>query len=179
MDRLPAPLCSMIRLMRDAADFLACRWTVQHMKRMMRLPPDKVAEIQEKKFLSIVEYAYREIPFYKKHWDDAGVGPDDIRSIADIVKLPVITRQDVREGLRAGLFPGRGDRGRGRIFGTSGSTGVPLDVAYDRSSVLRIMLIFSPEMISAFSGLEIRSATLVILLTSDVLPPLGSVPKVM
>ncbi|OPX67161.1 MAG: AMP-binding enzyme [Methanoregulaceae archaeon PtaB.Bin056] len=172
MDRLPAPCRSTIRLARHAADFLAYLWTLQHLKRLFHLPPDKTAEIQEKKFLSLVKYAYREIPFFRQRWDDAGVGPDDIRTIADIVKLPVITRQEVREGFRAGLFLQKGNPEKSVIFQTSGSTGEPLEVVWDRLSMLRTMTYFSPGIVSEYSGLEIRSATFVVVLGHrDTIPP--------
>ncbi len=47
-------------------------------------PRDAMRKIQEEKFLEQVRHAYDNSPFYRKKFDDAGVKPDDVRSLDDI-----------------------------------------------------------------------------------------------
>jgi len=144
----------------------------RHLRTMIRLPPQEVARVQEEKFISLVRFAYREIPFYRKRWDAAGVNPADIRTIADIVKLPVISREEVREGFRAGLFSRAHDGTQNVVFQTSGSTGESLEVPWDRPSMLRIMTYFSPDIVGEYAGIEIRSATYIVVMGhGDTIPP--------
>ncbi len=52
--------------------------------------------IQGKKFLEQVRHAYDNSPFYRKKFDQAGVTPDDIRSLDDIRKLPFTTKDELK-----------------------------------------------------------------------------------
>ena len=45
-----------------------------------------------------VNHAYNGSPIYRKRLDEAGVGPDGVRSLDDIVKLPFTTARDLQEG---------------------------------------------------------------------------------
>jgi len=56
---------------------------------------DQLAALQLKKLQSLARYAYQQIPFYRKRFIDAGLGPEDIRALSDLQYLPPVTRQDV------------------------------------------------------------------------------------
>ncbi|MCJ7500802.1 hypothetical protein MUP29_11165 [bacterium] len=58
-------------------------------------PPERLEEMQLEKLRKLVCYAYHQIPFYKKHFDEAGIQPGDIRNTSDLKNLPAVTRQDV------------------------------------------------------------------------------------
>ena len=45
-----------------------------------------------------VEHAYRYVPHYRKALTAADVSPDDIRSVDDIHKLPILTKEEILEG---------------------------------------------------------------------------------
>ncbi len=53
---------------------------------------------------STVNRAFSRVPFYKERMRDAGVSPDDIGSVEDIVKLPFTTRDDISDNYPYGLF---------------------------------------------------------------------------
>ncbi len=172
MDRWPEPCDTVLRSVQHAVDLIAYLRTRWYIHRMIHLPPKKAARVQEEKFLALVRSAYQEIPFYRQRWNEAGVHPDDIRTIADIVKLPVISKEDVREGFRAGLFSQPGEELKYEVFETSGSTGEPLEVMWDRSSMIRAMTYFSPAIVSECSGMRIRSATYIVVMGHrDTIPP--------
>ncbi|MDD1666247.1 MAG: phenylacetate--CoA ligase [Methanomicrobiales archaeon] len=69
------------------------------------------------------------VPFYRKLLGDAGVGPGDIRTLADLGRLPFTGKKDLRGGYPFGFLavPLREVR---RIHTTSGTTGKPTVVGY-------------------------------------------------
>src|SRR3989338_5352351 len=56
----------------------------------------------EKKQLSdlkkLMEHAYANVLLYKEKWGKAGVTPDDLHTLSDLQKFPIITKKDFREG---------------------------------------------------------------------------------
>jgi len=71
-------------------------------------PVRNLERLQTRKMLATVEYAYRYVPFYRQAMDSAGVGPADIRSLADIRKLPITRREQLSENTDAFIsrYPG-------------------------------------------------------------------------
>ena len=51
-------------------------------------------ELQLKRLQKTVKIAYEKIPLYKQKFDDAGVKPEDIKTLKDIEKLPFTTKDD-------------------------------------------------------------------------------------
>jgi phenylacetate-CoA ligase len=89
----------------------------------------------------IVEHAYATVPFYRQRFDAAGVKPSDVRGRADLARLPLLTRDDVRAHF--GELRSSGPEGRGMREGhTSGTTGTPLSVGYDHDAVWATYAIF-------------------------------------
>lgn len=84
----------------------------------------------------VMQYAYERAPFYRRKWDEAGIHPDHIRSLEDFERVPVVTKQELRESqARAEPF---GDylcideSEVHHIHGTSGTTGRPTAFAIGR-----------------------------------------------
>ncbi len=85
----------------------------------------------------VTRHAWEHAPFYRRKWDDAGFHPDQLRSLEDFeAKVPVVTKQDLRESQRRS--PPFGDylcvpeRDVFHIHGTSGTTGRPTAFAIGR-----------------------------------------------
>ena len=57
---------------------------------------DAMIKLQNKRIKKLMKRAY-EIPFYKKRFDEASVTPDDINCAEDLAKLPVLTKDELRE----------------------------------------------------------------------------------
>ncbi len=88
---------------------------------------DELRSIQERQFVRLMKRGW-EIPFYQRLWGAKGIEPGDIRSLADITKLPVYDKTDLMASVAAsppyGDFAGRGVDPV--IFHTtSGTTGRP------------------------------------------------------
>jgi len=83
---------------------------------------------------SVVAHAWRETDFYRQRFREAGFEPGDLRSWEDLSRLPVLTKQDVRqqgERLLARSYSGK-VLARKR---TSGSTGVSLHLQVDDACI--------------------------------------------
>lgn len=74
------------------------------------------------------------VPFYKKAFAQAGVTPDDIKSLDDIRRLPFTTKADMRENYPLGLMAVE-RKDVARIHGSSGTTGKPTFVAYTHEDI--------------------------------------------
>ncbi|HPD75540.1 MAG TPA: phenylacetate--CoA ligase, partial [Methanoregulaceae archaeon] len=89
--------------------------------------------LQEKRLKTTVAQALK-VPFYKKQFAAAGIRPSDIRTIADIGKIPFTKKQDLREGYPFG-FLAVPLKEVVRIHTTSGTTGKPTVVGYTRKDL--------------------------------------------
>lgn len=92
-----------------------------------KMSRDELRALQEQRFATLMKRGW-EIPFYQRLWGAKGIEPGDIRSLDDIVKLPVHDKTDLMASVNAhppyGDFDGRGDAPV--IFHTtSGTTGRP------------------------------------------------------
>ncbi len=60
---------------------------------------ETIEQWQNDGLLDVVKRVYENVPFYRKKMEEAGVTPDDIKSTADLPKLPFLTKDDLRECL--------------------------------------------------------------------------------
>ncbi len=92
-----------------------------------------------KKLFDIIEYAYNGSDFYKKLYDNANVKPSDIKSVEDLIKLPIVTKSMIQENtdsVIADEFTKFPKSSRLDIKRTSGSTGKYLKIYwYDRDEI--------------------------------------------
>ena len=58
---------------------------------------DELRNLQEHKLKALVQHAWDHSPFYKKHFQEANITPDQIRTLDDIKKLPFLTKEDLRK----------------------------------------------------------------------------------
>lgn len=97
------------------------------------LSEDELLSIQWRKLKKLLDHSYNNVPYYRKKFDESGLKPDDIKSADDYSKLPVLAREDIRNN-RNDLIARNHSRQQLLSKTTSGSTGVPLDFAYDRDT---------------------------------------------
>ncbi len=74
------------------------------------------------------------VPCYQEKFRRAGVGPDDIHTLGDLVKLPFTTKEDLRLNYPYGMFAVP-MRDVVRIHSSSGTTGKPTVVGYSRKDL--------------------------------------------
>ena len=68
------------------------------------LKPKQLRSIQEERIRKIVRYAYRNVPFYRKRFDEAGVKPESIRTLDDVAKIPFTMKADLRDNYPLGIL---------------------------------------------------------------------------
>jgi len=68
------------------------------------LPREALKALQVKRLQQVLQRVYHTVGYYKKALDAAKVKPDDIKSLADLHKLPFTTHKDLRDNYPFGLF---------------------------------------------------------------------------
>ena len=96
-----------------------------------RWPSAALQEYQHGQLERLIRHAYDSVPFYRRVFDERGLTPRDIRTVRDLHKLPLLTREDVRENVSA-LISTRFRPGTLKPGRTSGTTGSPLQFYWDR-----------------------------------------------
>lgn len=162
------------RWLRKVRDLGVAYRIIFEQKRMFRLPEDRIREIQERRFLAVVDYAYQNVPFYRKRWDAAGISPADIRTLDDIEKLPITTKQDIRNGFPEETVSRRVNLADCLVLQTSGSAGEPCTVAWDRNFAIRFLTLTSPYFAGHYWGVKLKTATYAVVIgRGDTLPPVS------
>lgn len=95
---------------------------------------DELAALQSKRLKKTAASVYENVPFYREKFRQLGIKPDDIRSAADISKLPTTRKTDLRDNYPFGLFAvPRKDIVR--IHASSGTSGKATVVGYTRNDL--------------------------------------------
>jgi phenylacetate-CoA ligase len=89
------------------------------------LSHEDLEQLQNERLASLVRHAARCVPYYQELFGRLSLHPADIRTVADLSHLPILTKQDVRHHA-AGLLT-EGERPYWSTE-TSGSTGTPLTI---------------------------------------------------
>ena len=95
---------------------------------------DELRARQLERLQDTVRRVYAAVPHYTKAFDEAGVHPDDIRSLDDLAKLPFTDKLTLRDNYPFGLFAVPRERVV-RIHASSGTTGQPTVVGYTREDI--------------------------------------------
>lgn len=103
--------------------------------RNLRLEPSELQEIQRKRLRAIIKHAYENVPFYHRKFNEVCVKPDDVKSLADLSKLPIITKQDIQSAPLSDIIARNINLNKCTKRTTSGSTGFPLTIYVDHNTV--------------------------------------------
>jgi phenylacetate-CoA ligase len=88
------------------------------------MAPEALRKLQLERLKKTVKLCCESIPFYRKSFDEAGIEPEDVRTLDDLTKLPFTTKQDMRDAYPFGLFAIPVDDARvQRLHASSGTTG--------------------------------------------------------
>ncbi len=109
---------------------------LRHLKTLdgsKKRPLAQVQADQLQRLKRLLVHAYDNTPFYRRHFDSAAVKPSDIGSLADLQKVPLLTKDDIRangDDMIARTIP------RDQLVAkkTSGSTGVSVELFVDEAS---------------------------------------------
>jgi len=98
------------------------------------LPREALEALQIKRLKQVVQRVYHTVSFYRKAFDEAGVKPDDIKTLDDIKRLPFTTKQDLRDNYPFGMFSVPMSSVV-RVHASSGTTGRPTVVGYTKRDI--------------------------------------------
>jgi phenylacetate-CoA ligase len=95
---------------------------------------DEIEGLQLTRLRKTLRHAYDNVELYRHRFDDAGIDPDDCRSLDDLRRFPFTMKSDLRETYPFGMFAVPRDR-IVRIHASSGTTGRPTIVGYTANDV--------------------------------------------
>jgi phenylacetate-CoA ligase len=99
-----------------------------------RMPLEDLHALQEDRLKSTVRYVYDHSAFYRRRFKEAGVEPGDIKTLADITKLPFTRKVDLRDNYPTGMFSAPKSQVV-RYHVSSGTTGKPTVVGYTKGDI--------------------------------------------
>lgn len=94
----------------------------------------EIEAYQNEKIRDLIRNAYESVPYYRELWKSMKISPDDIRCREDLAKLPVLTKEDVRQN--SGRLISQKFSRRNLLFRhTSGTTGKALHFYVTRAAI--------------------------------------------
>jgi len=105
-----------------------------YIKEIETAPRHELETLQSFRLSRQIRYVYEKVAPYAKKMDEAGIKPEDIKSLSDLDKLPFTTKQDLRDNYPYGMFAvPMGDVVR--IHASSGTTGKQTVVGYTKKDI--------------------------------------------
>ncbi|MFB8762071.1 phenylacetate--CoA ligase PaaK [Nocardiopsis alba] len=99
-----------------------------------RMSVDELRALQFDRLRRTLEHAYTNVPLYRRRFDEAGVRPEDLRTLEDLALFPHTTKDDLRDNYPFGMFAVPQER-VSRIHASSGTTGKPTVVGYTKEDI--------------------------------------------
>jgi phenylacetate-CoA ligase len=90
---------------------------------------DEIAALQLQRLRWTLRHVYDHVPQYRSAFDRAGVHPDDLRTLSDLARFPMTSKEDLRRSYPFGMFAVPRQQVV-RIHASSGTTGKPTVVGY-------------------------------------------------
>ncbi len=130
-----------------------CESVYEGLRKNETLSFEQVKELQNELVRRHVRLAYEQTDYYRELFDKLHIGPDEIRNVQDLAKIPVTEKDEVRKNPH--LFVSKKLSKRRLIkINTSGTTGKPLTVVFDKDSLRRSYAFFMR--IAGWHGIRIR-----------------------
>ena len=95
---------------------------------------EELDALQSERLIKTVKRIYDRVVPYREKMDEAGVKPEDIKSVKDLCKLPFTDKTDLRDNYPFGLFAAD-EEDIVRIHASSGTTGRPTVVGYTQNDL--------------------------------------------
>ncbi|MGF6574645.1 phenylacetate-CoA ligase [Paraburkholderia fungorum] len=90
---------------------------------------DELVALQLERLKWSLTHAYENSPVYRRKFDEAGVHPSEVKTLADLARFPFTTKKDLRDSYPFGMFAVPQEQ-VSRIHASSGTTGKPTVVGY-------------------------------------------------
>lgn len=93
--------------------------------------PEEIEKYQFEQTLSVIKYAEKNIPYYRKKFADFGVGSNVFKDLRDIGKFPFLSKKNIQENYTE-LFSTNYPKYKILLTTTGGSTAEPLKFAQEK-----------------------------------------------
>jgi len=117
-------------------NFLRLLMTWQKLKSFQYKNSNCLRTFQLKRFKKLIHHGYEKIPMYRDYYDSHSFQPSQIRNYEDIEKVPIITRDIMQSFSLNQRIDSRVSEKSVRKVRTSGSTGQPLEIWFDKTESL-------------------------------------------
>ena len=94
-----------------------------------RASRDEIGALQLTRLRATLENVYANVPHYRRAFDEKGVHPSDLKTLADLAKFPFTGKADLRANYPFGMFAVPREQVV-RVHASSGTTGKPTVVGY-------------------------------------------------
>lgn len=105
------------------------------LRRTPHFSRDEMLHWQWQKITRLVQHAHANVPFYRDLYAEAGFAPGDLRGWEDFHRLPTVTKQQVVAAYPDRIIAKGHDIDDLVISRSSGSSGTPMDIAYDAEAM--------------------------------------------
>ncbi|MGP0171385.1 phenylacetate--CoA ligase PaaK [Pseudomonas sp. NCHU5208] len=95
---------------------------------------DELRQHQLQRMRWSLKHAYDNVPLYRRRFDEAGVHPDDLKSLDDLARFPFTGKNDLRDNYPFGMFAVPQSEVV-RVHASSGTTGKPTVVGYTQNDI--------------------------------------------
>ncbi|MEE9335741.1 MAG: phenylacetate--CoA ligase PaaK [Granulosicoccaceae bacterium] len=95
---------------------------------------DEITALQLERLKWSLNHAYNNVKHYKQSFDQQGVHPDDLHTLADLAKFPFTVKADLRDNYPFGMFAVPSNQ-VARVHASSGTTGKPTVVGYTQNDI--------------------------------------------
>jgi phenylacetate-CoA ligase len=95
---------------------------------------DEISALQLKRLKWTLDRVYKNVAYYKRAFDQAGVHPGDMKTLDDLRKFPFTAKSDLRDNYPFGLMAMPREQLL-RVHASSGTTGTPTVVGYSRRDI--------------------------------------------
>jgi phenylacetate-CoA ligase len=112
------------------------RWTTaRHLAELQWQAPEELEQRAVSRLRALLEHASRHVPHYRDLLARARISPHDIQRVADLARIPVSAKADLRAGFPARTTADNVPAHRWQPMMTSGSTGRPFEFYWDRAAL--------------------------------------------
>ena len=99
-----------------------------------RASRDELQAVQLERLKQTLRHAYENVAHYRRAFDEKGVHPSDLQSLADLARFPFTSKKELRENYPFGMFAVPREQVV-RVHASSGTTGKPTVVGYTRRDI--------------------------------------------
>lgn len=123
--------------------------SIYHLNRLrgrLYWPSEKLESLRCRKLVSLLDYCYRHIPYYRQQFTRIGAEPRDFKNPDDLSRFPILEKETLRDHADEFLDPNV-DSDAWIPYRSSGSTGIPLELWYHPNERLRMGFTVTRELL--------------------------------